>query len=353
MTVIDTLQTLIIRAKQLTRSYEIVLLTSNDTRTKNGDDYADCSVKAEFLSDEDENVILGALHRIGFSVRQFFDEETFISYVSGLNTNTSNIIVINSAQKGTKIGRKSLIPAICDLYGIRYIGSNPYVVSLCRDKYRCGCILARNEIQVPAAWLYHPSRGWYRKPLNSVGKWIVKPNYEAASIGIDASNICCSDTMHRKVREMAMKYHQEILAEEFVDGYEVEVPIIVSCNKALSFFPVGIDLDGSGKMGERILDYDLRYSDSYDYYDFSNEHPELSTEVLNMAVSVACILNINGFGRVDFRISEGGGIYVTDVATNPHYTMGSSYVFLFERLGFSYDELIACMIAASLEEKGE
>lgn len=347
----EKLQKLLQQAKKLSETHEILLLTSNEDRTDNPSDYVGYSVKSEFYSEEDELKILDSLYKIGFSVQQFFNEEDFISFVSANYKKLQKVIVINSAQKGIKIGRKSLIPAICDLYGIRYVGSNPYVVSLCRDKYRCGCILAQNHIPVPKAWLYSPVFGWLDPPTIVKSQVIIKPNYEAASIGIDASSICKSDTIDKKVKQLQSIYCQDILAEEFISGYEVEIPVIISGDGPIAFFPVGIKLGGSRRMGRRILDYELRKADAYEFYDFTNENPEIARKAVEVAIATALTLSIRGFSRIDCRIKDDGSIYVTDVATNPHYTEKSSYRFLFSQLGFDYTDLISCLIASSFEEE--
>ena len=123
-------------AIEISKKYEIIMVTSNENHTDNTNDYSDNSVKSEFFSDQEQNLIRQTLENIGFKVKQFFNEEDFISFISNPRENLSKYIVLNSAQKGTKIGRKSLIPSLCDLYSVKYIGSNPYIVSLCRDKYR-------------------------------------------------------------------------------------------------------------------------------------------------------------------------------------------------------------------------
>ena len=340
------------QASRLAETYEIVLLTSNDSMTTNVTDYSGYSVKAEFLSNEDEEKIVRSLEKIGFSVHKFCNEEDFISCIAEGWHNQRNIIVVNSAQKGIKIGRKSLIPAVCDLYNIPYVGSNPYVVSLGRDKYRCGCILAQNGIPVPKAWLYQEHGGWYHGPPDISEPIIIKPNYEASSIGIDTGYISRSHAAEQKARELARIYCQEVIAEEFISGYEVEVPVIVSAGASMVFFPVGISMGNHRKIGDRILDYSIRSQDAYNHYDFTQESPDLAKELLNTAACTAQMLNINGFGRVDFRVSEYDNIYVTDVSTNPHYTENSSFEFVFSQLGFGYDELIASMIAASINEVG-
>lgn len=155
-------------ATAVAKNHQILMLTSNDNRTTNISDYTGNSVKAEFFSDEDD----------------------FIKYIIKMSSqNLSEYIVLSSAQKGTKIGRKSLIPSFCDLYNVKYIGSNPYVVSLCRDKYRTSCILKENQINTPHSWMYDIRYGWIgSSPEGYPNQLIIKPNYEASSIGISVSD---------------------------------------------------------------------------------------------------------------------------------------------------------------------
>ena len=131
-------------AIEISKKYEIIMVTSNENHTDNTNDYSDNSVKSEFFSDQEQNLIRQTLENIGFKVKQFFNEEDFISFISNPRENLSKYIVLNSAQKGTKIGRKSLIPSLCDLYSVKYIVYNQYIYSLCRDKYRTSCIIKQH-----------------------------------------------------------------------------------------------------------------------------------------------------------------------------------------------------------------
>lgn len=335
-------------AIDLSKKYEIIMVTSNKIQTDNTMDYSGNSVKAEFFSDQEELLIYQTLEELGFKVKQFFDEENFIKFVTGSHENLSKYIVLNSAQKGTKIGRKSLIPSICDLYGIKYIGSNPYIVSLCRDKYRTSCILKQNGIRTPQSWLYDACYGWINgSPENFNYPLIIKPNYESSSIGIDENNIGYYDShFFNKVKEISLCYKQEILLEEFIEGYETETPII-NCGEPLGVFPVAINLDFEPYMGKRILNYNNRAVDNYTFFDFSKKFPELSDQMIKTACNVIKILSIVGFGRVDFRIASNEMFYITDISTNPHYTLKSSYYYVFQQLGLDYKDLISCLIASS------
>lgn len=347
---INWIKEMIKGASQLVAKYKIIFLTSNKAETNNSSDYNGYSIKSEFFSESEQSVICSSFNNIGFQVMQIYNEEDFVHFISTSSEDLSSYIVVNSAQKGTKIGRKSLIPALCDLYNIKYIGSNPYIVSLCRDKYRGSSILKQNEIQTPQSWLYDRRYGWLNgSPEGFSDRLIIKPNYESSSIGIDENCIgYYNQDFQNRIREISDCYCQEILVEEFIEGYETEIPVI--CYKEpFSFFPVGINLGHDPLMGERILNYRIRSIDDYEFYDFSEEHALLSEQLIQTAIKVTKLLNLNGFGRVDFRIKPDGRYYVTDISTNPHYTEKSSYYYTFNHLGFHYQDMISCLIISGSE----
>lgn len=343
------IKNLIQSAQNLSEKYEIIMVTSNKQQTDNTTDYYGNSVKAEFFSDQEEFLILQMLEELGFGVTRFFNEEDFIKFITSNYDTHSKYIVLNSAQKGIKVGRKSLIPSVCDLYDIKYVGSNPYIVSLCRDKYRTSCMLKQNGIRTPQSWLYDARYGWLNgSPANFKHLLIIKPNYESSSIGIDESNIGYYDlNFINKVKEISSCYKQEILIEEFIEGYETETPII-NYGEPLGVFPVAINMDSEPYMGKRILNYSNRAVDNYTFLDFSAIFPELSNQMLKTAYKTIKLLGIVGFGRVDFRVTLNEMFYVTDISTNPHYTLKSSYYFIFQQLGLNYKDLISCLIASSL-----
>lgn len=69
-------------AIEISKKYEIIMVTSNENHTDNTNDYSDNSVKSEFFSDQEQNLIRQTLENIGFKVKQFFNEEDFISFIS-------------------------------------------------------------------------------------------------------------------------------------------------------------------------------------------------------------------------------------------------------------------------------
>lgn len=89
----------------------IVLVAKVDGETQNYDDYQNTSVLSEYYTlDEYENLSV-SLKKLGYEVISYFNETDFIDAIinNKINRLRKKILVINSAQTGTYIGRKSLI----------------------------------------------------------------------------------------------------------------------------------------------------------------------------------------------------------------------------------------------------
>lgn len=163
--------------------------------------------------------------------------------------------VFNIAE-GEGVGRcrEARVPAVLEMLGIPYSGSDPLVLALCLDK----TMTRRFLIEPPESLLsegigWRIPKGWELPTLISAGEqWlgalfrgtirglngyqgdpdrpcplILKPALEGSSKGIRGRCIARSleeaiDIYHRLVQD----YRQPILAEEFIDGDEVTVGIL-------------------------------------------------------------------------------------------------------------------------------
>lgn len=336
------------RAEQL----KIFLVSNIREKTDNFKDYGGTSVISEYLSLTQQELIVESLRNSGFETICFMDEMDFIQnfIVNNYYKEDSKYkIVINTAQKGTAIGRKSLIPAFCDLYGLCHTNSNPYVVSLARNKFHCSCLLKSNGLPTTNDYLFIPHNGWLLGKHPKKGeKVIVKLNYETSSIGLTSDNIFIYDySKDSFIEEMSCIYSQPVIVESFIEGYEVEVPIIIG-KEAEVVLPVGITVDNQKNLGKQILDYNIRKDLKFGFYNFSKTDSELSKKLESCAIDVVTLLGITGFGRVDFRIDYNQNIYVTDIATNPHITKGMSFYYAFSENGLNYTQMLETLIALSL-----
>lgn len=303
----------------------------------------------EYFSDDEFEQIVSMFRSVGLPTDFFTYEDDFFRYV--VEDAPTDLLVYNAAQSGTGPGRKSLIPAFCNLHGIPCTGSNAYVVSLCRHKYHVNRLLSQEGIKVPETWLYF--NGWLmgrQPPLNE--KVILKPIYESASIGIDDGSIWpYTPAVDAIAAQRATQLCQPIIAQKFISGYEVEIPMVCVGNQVFQLPAVGLSIDERRYLGGNILDYDRIYFDRYGFYDFSTESKEISESLCSCAADVAHILGMDGLCRVDFRVELGGSFSVTDVSTNPHFVAHSSVNYAFAQIGMSSDHIAKTILSAALAKE--
>lgn len=335
----------------------ITILCNVAEETADYENYSEDSITSEFLTAEQLNTMVSAFRTNGFETNIYVDEEQFIRDVlSGqfYCVSGKHNIVFNSAQKGTSVGRKSLVPAFCDLQHICHNNSNAYIVSLCRDKFFSGKLVESFGLPCPDSWCYRYKNGWLldQHPENG-RKVIAKLNYETSSIGLGRENIFTysSDT-EEFIRSLSQKYRQDIVVQEFISGYEVEVPVIVD-KQHFAIAPMGIYYQEHMPLDDKILDYEERKAHRYHFSDFHQVSAAVANQLEHYAVSAAVVLGIQGLGRIDFRLSEADKTpYITDIATNPGIHKNTSTYQGFKNFGYTYGDMMTILVGLTLSRYG-
>ena len=336
-------------AEKKIASKHLIVVCNTKIHPNMAEDRGLFNMDTEYFSDDEFEQIVSMFNSLGLVTDYFTYEDDFFRYV--IENTPPELIVYNTAQSGIGPGRKSLVPAFCNLHGIPCTGSNAYVVSLCRHKYHVNQILAQAGIRVPQTWLY--SNGWLMEqhpPLNM--QVLFKPIYESASIGIDdTSTQSYSPYADQFIFQRMEQQHQPIIAQEFIPGYEVEVPLLCVNGAICQLPPVGISVDGKHDLEREILNYERIYFDQYGFYDFATEKYEISKELCLCAAKTAQILGIEGLCRVDFRVRRNGCYYVTDVSTNPHFVAHSSVNSAFQMMGLTPKHIAKTLLSAAVEKE--
>lgn len=352
---IQRINQLISFSEQQINKYLIVLIANVKDHTKNYADYTEMSVESEFYSLQQYDEILTALIHCGFCMKTYFDELDFIKdiVIGELRNNSpKKILVINTAQKGTSHGRKSLVPAFCDMHNILYAGSDAYITSFARDKYHWYCLLNNGNLPVCESFSYDYQSGWIFGQKPKIGtKVITKLNHESSSIGLTANNIFEYDYDADKfIHELSTRYEQRVIVQHFISGCEVEVPAIASKNGVYSLIPAGISIEHNKILGNSILDYSIRGDHLFEFYDYCKYNLQSAQELMKMAETVASVMNMKGLVRVDFRIEENGKYWITDVSSSPHFTKSMTFWHAYQALGYEYSDVLKTIIGLAVEE---
>lgn len=301
--------------------------------------------ESEFFSRSEFAEIASAIFNVFGFVRVFYSEIEFIEYFIHNNINPKKSIVYNLSRDGTHQGKKSLIPAFCDLYNIMYTGCNAFTISLLRNKSIYTDLLAKGNVNVPTSVVFSPKNNNISEIIKYFNKKdiIIKNIWESASIGLKES--CKMNfTQHDSniFYETAKKVNSNhVLVQEYIDGIECEVLVLQYNGHYFALDPIEIKLPQNKKF------MDSEISNNYSY-SFALLNKEYIDAVCIAAERSAAILNIKDYARFDFRIKDGIP-YLFDIAGTPYTIQHSSIAYIFNKYGFKYEDIyktiIFCMLS--------
>ncbi len=166
-------------------------------------------------------------------------------------------IVFNIAEGLNGNSREAQVPAMLDMLGIPYTGSDPVTLGICLDKRRTKEILAYHRIPTPRFAVVHsptaiPAR--LRYPM------MVKPTLEGSSKGVtDKALVENRRALVRQIEWVLDTYQQPALVEEFLPGREFTVAILGN-GADLQVLPiVEINFDTLPKGVNPIYSYEAKW----------------------------------------------------------------------------------------------
>lgn len=299
-----------------------------------------CS-STERFSVEEFNEIYQGIVNAGFFISQtFFNELDMIHEYFHNPEKFVNCVVFNLARNGVGNNKKAILPAFCELVGLCYTSSSSFSCSLCRNKYYFSKFLESHNIPVPKTWMKMENDQCLNSSPQNDMMVIYKPCSESASQGITNDNI---------VRYSGQEMYKggSALIQEYISGYECEVPIIEIEHSLYTLPPVIIDLKDNPIMDETVSD-----SYSYEFQDaLSVLHPDTILLIEKYAEKAFRLLDMCNYGRIDFRINQNGIPYIFDVSTTPYTIKHSSFAFAFKKIGLEYSDIYSGIITAAISNQ--
>ena len=299
----------------------------------------------EFFSRTEFAEIVSAIFNCFGFARVFYSEIEFIKYVLDNNILKSECIVYNFSRDGRANGKKSLIPAFCDLLNIKYTGSDAFVISLLRNKYVYTKFLEENGITVPRIELFSDKSDLHLLLSQYKDQYvIVKNRYESASIGMTDKNVfrLCQNSLQHLNNLLKEMCTDSLLVQEYIDGIECEVLVLQYKGKYYALDPVQILF----KTNLNFIDTDT--SNTYNY-EFKVIESSIKFLLQATAQKAAELLGVKDYARFDFRIKKGVP-YLFDIAGTPYTIYHSSISYLFTQyyqMPYEniYKVIVACMLS--------
>ncbi len=265
-------------------------------------------------------------------------------------------LVFNIAEGLNGASREAQIPAMLDLLGIPYTGSDPLALSLCLDKRRTKEILAHHGIATP-----------HFAVLNSLGEvprrlrypLIVKPTLEGSSKGVtDKALVENRQELIRQLEWVLNSYHQPALVEEFLPGREFTVALLGNGSELTVLPIVEINFDTLPAGVKPIYSYEAKW-----LWDQEEDPlqiftcPAMLEPLLLLQIEELCKAAFQALGcrdwcRIDVRLDAQGRPHVIELnplpGILPRPEQNSCFPKAARAAGLSYQEMILAVVDAAV-----
>lgn len=209
-------------------------------------------------------------------------------------------------------GEDGTVQALLDMVGVRYTGSGHLASALAMDKdlskilFRAAGVPTADWLLVSEASEVRPDAACVEQKLG----WpvIVKPSKQGSTVGL---SVVRSRAELAPAMTDAMRYDDEVMIERFVPGRELTVSVLG--DRAL---PVGEIFPA-----HEIYDYECKYTPGMAREEFPAKLSANETaEIQRLALAAFRALKLDGYARIDFRMSDRGEFFCLEANTLPGMT---------------------------------
>ena len=306
--------------------------------------------EAEYDSMDTVNAIAGALRGGGHAVKLFEADGGLAGHLMAEPVD----LAFNIAEGIRGRGREAEAPAIFNMLGIPFAGSDETALCVALDKNMCKRLLASYGVVSPRGTVISApgdlEKTDWRFPV------IVKPNAEGSSKGIpDACVAADRAALAAMIEEGLTHYNESFLVEEYIAGREFTVGILGNGPAATVFPPMEIAFRHNTYGQYRIYSYDVKqdYRRHVEYACPASISPETDAALRRAALTVFNALGCHDFARVDFRLAEDGTPYFIEINPLPGLAPDySDFPMLAQFNGWEYGDLVRGVLRAALLRLG-
>jgi D-alanine-D-alanine ligase len=245
------------------------------------------------------------------------------------------------------------VASYLELTRIPYTGCNPRGLMLARGKDLSKTLVHYHRIPVPAFAVF-PMHRKVRRPARLALPLIVKSLIEDASYGISQASVVDTDD---KLAERVAFIHERIgtaaIAEQYVEGREIYVGVLG--NDRLRALPVwelqfGNMAQGAWRIATEKVKHDPDYQERRGilHTPAKDLAPELCARIQRMAKRIYRTLELDGYARIDFRLSADGIAYFLEANPNPEIAESQEFAAAALHDGLAYPDLLHRIVALGM-----
>ena len=231
-----------------------------------------------------------------------------------------------------------------ELLGRRFTGAGSSGLYLAQDKNLAKKIFTFHGIHTPYFSTVYRGRTEHSHDIKF--PVIVKPAREDGSIGIHFGAVCGSiKELMERIDYIHAEFDSPALIEEYIEGRELYVGVVGN-DKPEALPVVELDLSKLPEGIPKIAGAEVKWEEDTVAYKstkpfFPDDLGEETTAKLqDTAVQAFQALQLQDYGRIDFRLAPDGTVHVLEVNPNPYLLPTAEFSMAAKKSGRSYTEMI-------------
>ena len=272
-----------------------------------------------------------ALKRLGFNNAEMVIVDKDIA----LKLKEGNYACAFNALHG-KYGEDGCIQGILEILKIPYTGCGVMASSLCMNKEFTKRILSTNpDIIMAKSAFVRKGDDLFEKTKNLTYPLFVKPVCEGSSFGM--TKVERKEDL-QAAYDTAVKYNDDVLIEEFIDGFFVTVGVLECCGE-----PFATEILEKRPKTE-WYDFEAKYTDGMsEFICPARLSDEVTKRVKDIAVKAFETAGCRGVSRIDFMMKDDIP-YLLEINTSPGMTAVSDLPAQSAAMDINYDNLVLLIL---------
>jgi D-alanine-D-alanine ligase len=249
------------------------------------------------------------------------------------------------------------IAGFLELLRVPYTGCNPRGHVLSQGKDLSKKLVKYHRMPVPAFATFPMGRKVKRPPKLEF-PLIVKSVIEDASTGISqASVVYTDDELADRVRFIHERVGTAAIAEQFIEGREIYVGVLG--NDRLRALPIWeLDFEDLPPGAHRIATERVKHNVAYQERrgivqgPAENLSPTVEARLRDSAKRICRVLEMDGYNRVDFRLTPDGVPYFIEANPNPEIAETEEFAQSALHDGLAYADLLNRILSLAISRTG-
>lgn len=238
-----------------------------------------------------------------------------------------------------RYGEDGTLQGALELLNLPYTGSGPLGSSLAMDKIMTKKVWLQHQLPTPAFAVLTADSDLDRVADEIGLPLIIKPPHEGSTLGVTKVGQLAE---LRSAYKLAAQYDEEVLAEQFIEGRELTVPLLGKGKSARALPVIEIVAPGGN------YDYEHKYvSNDTQYVCPAQLDASLTDSILRIAEQAYVALSCEGWGRADFMLDANGKPWLLEMNTSPGMTSHSLVPMGAKAAGMSYAELCVAILSTA------